>query len=306
MTGKIFIALVCLPGLLLTGCGGKGGKNERKETPTSGTIHISVDESFKPVMDAEIKVFESSFPNAHVIPEYKAEAECFRDLLKDSTRMIIVTRELSKAEQQFYQDSLQYVPIFGRLAYDAIAVVINNACKDTLFTMPQIKSLLAGNAGNDLHAVMDGVSATSTVRYALDSVLKGIPLGKNVSAARSSQQVLDYVAKNKNAVGFVGVGWIGDQDDPDQLKFLEEVKVAGIRCSTCADGTYYKPYPANIARDGYPMVRGLYYILKENFRGVGNNFVNFLQLERGQLIFRRAYLIPSRMSFELRDMRIGN
>ncbi len=34
------------------------------ETPTSGTIHISVDESFKPVIDSQLKVFESSFPDA--------------------------------------------------------------------------------------------------------------------------------------------------------------------------------------------------------------------------------------------------
>ncbi len=52
------------------------------------------------------------------------------------------------------------------------------------------------------------------------------------------------------------------------------------------------------------MVRGLYYILKENYSGVGNNFVNFLQYERGQLIFKRSYLVPARMNFEVRDMEI--
>jgi phosphate transport system substrate-binding protein len=40
-------------------------KNETKitseDSPTAGTIHISVDESFKPVMEQQIKVF----------PEYK-------------------------------------------------------------------------------------------------------------------------------------------------------------------------------------------------------------------------------------------
>ncbi len=50
------------------------------------------------------------------------------------------------------------------------------------------------------------------------------------------------------------------------------------------------------------MVRGLYYILKENFSGVGNNFVNFLEYERGQLIFKRAYLVPARMNFDVRNV----
>ena len=61
----------------------------------SGTIHISVDETFKPVIDSQIQVFEALYPNAKIIADYKPEAECFKDLIKDSTRMIIVTRGLT-------------------------------------------------------------------------------------------------------------------------------------------------------------------------------------------------------------------
>ena len=42
------------------------------------------------LIDSQIKVFESSFPDAKIIPHYKPEAECLRDLTSDSTRMIIV------------------------------------------------------------------------------------------------------------------------------------------------------------------------------------------------------------------------
>jgi phosphate transport system substrate-binding protein len=154
--------------------------------------------------------------------------------------------------------------------------------------------------------VMDGVSATSTVRYAIDSILKGQPLGKNVKAAESSEGVIDYVSRNPDAIGFIGVSWIGNPDDPAQLEFMQKVKVAAIKCEACPDEVYVEPYQANIAMKRYPMIRGLSYILKEDFKGVGNNFVNFLQFERGQLIFRRAYLMPARMSFEIRNMQITN
>jgi len=56
----------------------------------------------------------------------------------------------------------------------------------------------------------------------------------------------------------------------------------------------------------YPLVRRLYYVLKENFSGVGSNFANFLQFERGQLIFSKAYLWPTKMSFQVRDTQISN
>jgi phosphate transport system substrate-binding protein len=274
------------------------------ETPTSGTIHISVDESFKPVIDSQLKVFESSYPNAKILVEYKPEASCLRDLEKDSTRMIIITRGLSLKEESFYRDSLEKPAISGLLAYDAVALVVNSHSKDTLMTMEEIRSLLEGKDKKNRQPVMDGLSATSTVRYAMDSILKGEPLGKNVVAAKSSPEVINYVASHENAVGFIGVSWIGDQEDSLQLSFLQKVKVVAVECAVCPEKPYVQPFQANIVLKRYPMIRGLYYILKENYSGIGNNFVNFLQHERGQLIFRRAYLVPALQSFNIRDVQL--
>ncbi len=285
-------------------CGNHNNNKFSRDTPTDGTINISVDESFKPVIDSEIKVFESSFPNAHIIAHYKPEADCFRDLAQDSTRMIIVTRGLTREEEKYYEDSMNFEPPFDVMALDAIAVIVNKDSKDTIFTMNDIHSLLNGSPKKDLIPVMDGTSETSTVRFVIDSVLRGQALGKNVVAAKNSEGVINYVASNKNAVGFIGVSWIGDRDDPQQLKFLQKVKVAAIQCISCLGETYVQPYQANIALGRYPMIRGLYYILKENYSGIGNNFVNFLQYERGQLIFRRSYLMPAHMNFDIRDAQI--
>jgi phosphate transport system substrate-binding protein len=290
---------------LMASCGSRNGNKTPQETPTSGTINISVDESFQPVIDSQIKVFESSFPDAHIIPHYKAEAQCLRDLTTDSTRMVLVTRGLTVDEEKFYDDSFHIKPTYGVLAYDAIAVIVNNKSPDSIFEMKDLQDLLSGKDSKH-HAVMDGVTATSTVRYAIDSILRGQPLGKNVTAARNSEGVLDYVSKNENAVGFIGVSWIGDQNDPHQQSWLKSVRVAAVRCTSCGGPTWVKPYQANIALKRYPLVRRLYYILKENWSGVGNNFVNFLQYERGQLIFQKAYLWPAQMNFEVRYTEISN
>jgi len=295
--------------MLLAACSSAGGKKPEPETPTSGTIHISVDESFKPVIDSEIKVFNSSFPNARILVDYKPEADCFKDLARDSTRMIIVTRGLNMSEENFYKDAVHFIPPYGILAYDAIAVIVNNQARDSIFTMEDIRSMLSGDQSGrmkQLQPVMDGTSATSTVRFVIDSVLKGGSLGKQVIGAKSSEEVINYVADHVQAVGFIGVSWIGNEDDPNQLSFFKKVKIASLRCGTCLGETYTQPYQANIALHRYPMIRGLYYILKEGFNGVGSNFMNFLEFERGQLIFRRAYLVSARMSFEIRNMQISN
>ena len=60
--------------VLLAGCGNPNAKE--METTTRGEIHISVDESFKPVIDSQISVFVASHPDAKVNAHYKPEADC--------------------------------------------------------------------------------------------------------------------------------------------------------------------------------------------------------------------------------------
>lgn len=271
------------------------------DTAESGTIHISVDESFKPVIDSQIKVFEALYPKAKVIADYKPEAECFEDLKKDSTRLIIVTRGLTPQEEQYYKQKLSYSPTWAKVANDAIAVIVNKSFPDSLFTMDAIKGILSGTTGDKELAVFDGLKETSTIRYAIDSILKGQPLDpKKVFAEDSSQGVINYVANHTNVLGFVGVSWIGNPEDTTQTSFLKKVTIASIKC-TCPEQSYVKPYQANIMLKRYPMVRGLYYIIKENYSGLGTGFATFLDHERGQLIFRRAYLGPAKMNFSIRS-----
>ncbi len=287
----------------IQGCkGDKNGSEYIAETMSSGTIHISVDESFQPVIDSQIKVFMAQNPEALIIAHYKPEAECMKDLLVDSIRMVIVTRGLSEEEVNFFKDTLEYAPLYGIIASDAIAVVVNNEAKDSLFSVSDIRGMLSGTSFFKYKLVMDGNKATSTVRFMIDSVLKGQPFSANVQAAATSEGVIDYVANNTGAIGFVGVSWIGNPEDTSQLSFLTRVKIANLQCRGCEEEAYVKPYQANIVLKRYPMVRGLYYILKENYAGLGKGFTSFLSNQKGQLIFKRAYLAPAKMSLQVRHV----
>lgn len=303
LTGSL-VRRLTIPAMMVLAFGCKQPGKDTRDTTSSGTIHISVDETFKPIIDSQIQVFEAAYPNAKIIAHYKPEADCLRDLANDSTRMIIVTRSLNRNEEEFYKDSLSYIPIKGRLASDAVAVIVHSKSPDSVFTMDDIRGILSGKTNYKLRPVLDGLSATSTVRFAIDSILRGERIGQNVTAARSSQAVIDYVAGNPDAIGFIGVSWLGNKEDSTYLSFLQKVNIASIQCGICTRETYVKPYQANIATRRYPMVRGLYYILKENYGGLGSGFANFLENERGQLIFRRAYLWPARMSFTVRDVQM--
>ena len=302
----LFVCIGSLTCVLLLNCNGKGSGNTVSDSPHSGSINISVDETFKPVIEEEIKVYEASYPGTRIIAHYKPEAACFRDLLSDtSNRMIIVTRSLNPKEEQYLYDSLAYYPYNEPIASDAIAIIVNAKSPDSVFTLNELKKDLKGAKSKEHIFVFDGLSATGTVRFAMDSILKGEPFDTGVvKAVNSSREVLEYVASNKDAIGFVGISWIGNPEDSSQVNMLKKVKIAYVKCDLCPDSAYVKPSQLSILTKRYPLVRGLYYILKENFTGLGAGFAAFMKYERGQLIFRRAYLGP-KMGFGIRSVNLN-
>jgi len=274
-----------------------------RDTRDKGVINISVDESFKPVIDAQVLVYEADHPDAKINVHYKPEAECLKDLMVDSVRMIIATRRINDEERNFLVDSLKVSPDQMMIAHDAIAVILHPDEENYRFTMQEIREILQGRFRKNLIPVFDGLKATSTVRFIVDSVLRGDTLTGKALAARSSEEVIDYVSKNPAAIGFVGVSWIGNRDDPKQQSFLTKVRLAEIECKGLPN-QYVEPIQVNIYNGLYPMIRELVFILKENHRGLGYGFSTFMTTERGQLIFRRAYLVPGYLPFIVRPTKL--
>ncbi|MFT3979968.1 MAG: substrate-binding domain-containing protein [Ferruginibacter sp.] len=292
--------------VLFSACRPQANKEGMYDSNSHGTINISVDESFEPVIEEEIAMYKNSYPGANIIAHYKTEAECLRDLFNDTaTRMIVITRQLSDKENQYFIDSLGYMPGNNPVATDAVAIVVNKASNDTLFTLQRLKDQLTGKIKREQSIVFDGLTATSTVRFITDSVLKGAKFDTSVvKAAKGSKEVLEYVANNANAIGFVGISWIGNPEIPEQVAMLNKVKLAYVECELCDSVPFVKPVQASILSHRYPLVRGLYYIVKEGYPGLGSGFASFMKNERGQLIFRRAYLGPV-MQLGIRNVRLN-
>ncbi|HMO33671.1 MAG TPA: substrate-binding domain-containing protein [Lacibacter sp.] len=294
---------------LVLGAAGVGcnlDEARNRDSATEGTIRISVDESFRPVVEEQIRVYEASHPGTKILATYKPEAECWDDLLRDTIRLVIVTKKLTQEEASYYYDSLKLYPQSGQLAYDAVALVVNRKAPDSVFTTADVEGLLAGTSSLPYRPVFDGVKATSTVRYALDSILRGKPLDlARVTAARSSWQVVEYIARNPGYIGFTGISWIGNPEDSAQQEMLRRnVRIAWLACRGCGDTAFTKPVQEEILTNRYPYNRGIFYVLKEPYPGLGKAFVNFMKSDRGQLIFRRAYLVPAWRTFVVRDTQI--
>ncbi|MEO7983707.1 MAG: hypothetical protein ABI688_06475, partial [Bacteroidota bacterium] len=97
--------------LLLAAC--KSFQEKQEELPDNaykGRIVVSADESFKPIIDEMVQVYESQHSSARIVVHYKPEAECLQDMLTDSVRMIIATRTYNEEERALLVDSMKVSP----------------------------------------------------------------------------------------------------------------------------------------------------------------------------------------------------
>jgi phosphate transport system substrate-binding protein len=291
--------------LLLTvglfSCNSGSKSDQSYDTPTSGTIRISVDETFEPLMEAEIKVFQSLYPKTRIIAEYKPESECFKDLLNDSARLVIVTRSFNEQEKGYFKQ-LKISPQSMLLAWDAAALIVNHDNADSILTMDQVRHIMDGTEKERNWQLVFDNENSSTVRFIRDSINKGKPLPPNTMAAKTNPEVVDYVTKNKNAIGVIGVNWISDPEDSTSIDFTNKVTVVKVRADYGSE--FVKPYQAFIATGSYPLKRGMFFCLKEPYRGLGTGFVTFLGSYEGQLVIKKFRLFPARINAVFREAQL--
>jgi phosphate transport system substrate-binding protein len=285
--------------VLLAAC--EDDSHKPTDTLSSGNIDISVDETYEPIIKEQLKVFDSSFPDAHIKATYKPESECIKDFMDGKARLILVTRELNANEKQVLTQN-KVVPTSLAVAKDAVALVVNQKNTDTTLSISQIRGILTG-VYNKKYTVVFDHQGSSTVRYVLDSLIPGQKLGANVYAAKSNKAVVDYVKENEEAIGFVGMSYISDMEDAQGLAFIKDVRVVAVYNDSL--NRPYQPYQAYIAPNWYPLTRNLYYIHRETYPGLGTGLANFLTRERGQLIFKQARLFPLRTNIIFREAAVN-
>jgi phosphate transport system substrate-binding protein len=310
---KIYSVPVILLFILLgIGCD-RINRDPYADTPTSGRIKIGVDETFKPVAEAELMVFEGIYQYAEIEPLYHPEKDCFDLLLSDSVRIIIASRQLKAEEKKTFADR-KIFPKELKIAVDAIALIINPANADTVMSLKTLEGIMTGRINNwneinpasqlgNISVVFDH-KHSSIVRYIADSVARGQAMTGNLYALDSNLDVVDYVSKHPNALGLIGVSWISDQDDPDQLSFLEKVKVVALsRDEMATVENSYKPFQAYIFDGSYPLTREVFAIDAEPRNGLATGFMAFLASDKGQRIILKTGILPATAPVRLVNVR---
>lgn len=302
---KASVSLFLVGLLSLSACNSK--KDRFTDTFTTGVIQVAVDESFQPIVAEEIRVFENKYPLAGVEALNVSETDAFNLFLKDCVRVAIVTRPLSTEEIASFQSRKLY-PKDMKIATDGIALIVNKMNPDTLITVEQIKSVLSGkiqtwqelegeigSSVRDTIKVVFDNSNSSTVRFMQDSVCGGNRLlAVNLFAQKNNPEVIDFVARTPNALGIIGVSWIGEKSDSTLISFIHNIRVMSVSNAQVATSeNSYKPYQAYVALGKYPLRRSIYALLNDPRGALSSGFYTFLSSDQGQRILLKSGIVPA-------------
>ena len=313
-TFNILVGLTLILGLLWS-CHSKP-KNGRTDTYSSGTMSFASDESFSPIIEEMREVFEHTYPQATVKPIYTNELDGINMLMKTKVWLTVAARRLRESEVKNFSDR-KYIARSIPIAYDGLALIVNNENPDTCISIKDIKRILGGEVTKwnevfpqsklgTFDVVFDNAKS-STVHFCVDSILGGKPINSpNIEAVKKSEEVINYVSTHKDAIGIIGSNWLNDARDTTNVTFKKNIRVVSVsRLDEATPMNSWKPYQYYIYNGNYPLVRTIYALLTDPRQGLPWGFANFLQSPIGQKIIFKAGLLPARGNMAARGVVVN-
>ncbi len=283
------------------------------ETPTRGTTKIAVDESYELMVDAELYTFQSIYKDAKVTPIYLTGDSIMKLFMDDSVHVIISSTQLTENQLAYLKGKASF-PRTTKIAYDALAFVINKSNPDSLIRFNTIRDIFTGKTTNwkqindksklkDIKVVFDN-AGSSNVRTIMNKFEMKGALPSNCLSATKNSEVVNFVEKNPEAIGILSVNWISDPRDSISHSFLSKVKVVAITSEYDSEGAdFYTPHPAYIANKMYPFIREVYTINRETFSGLGTGLTSFIAGDSGQRIILKMGMLPAATTVRLVEIK---
>ena len=299
---------LCL--LAIVGC-----NDEKGETTTRGNLHVLIAESIAPPMVEEVNAFLELYAQngAHITYEIASTDEVIRRMAKDTARFIVTTRAMTDTERK----QLPVVRGFDLtelvVAYDAIAVVVQDKNPVTEITMGNVANILSGKITRWEQLVrsasMKGkielfYQDSSDVASFVDSrVLHGQPVRKDARRTGSSLETLRLVANNPTSIGLVGITWIDSARVSARALLVAETRQEPDTTYPVpreAIGKFFSPHPANVYRNYYPLKRGIYVYTFGPIASLAAGFNSYVATANGQRLFLNRKIVPATQNIRIK------
>jgi phosphate transport system substrate-binding protein len=199
------------------------------------------------------------------------------------------------------------------VAYDGVAVIVNKNNPIDRLTIEDLHDIFTGKAtnwkqlgGRDLPIVTLSREVSSGTHMYFKEVV--VQLGKKGSVEEfsketllltSSQAIVEEVASNEGAIGYLGMGYLSDRTKAVLVSKGQSVE-ADKRGTVDAERTFdesplpqfFPPTVENVVNKTYPLSRPLYLYTDGEPQGITRLFVDFALSPKGQAKFMGTGFVP--------------
>ena len=281
----------------------KGAKltKDSKETVVTGTTSILVDETIFPIVEDVVAVFENEYKNAKINLISKSEGEILQLVKEDHSKIAVLARNLNSEELQYFSNK-KIIPKITEFAEDAVVFIAHKDNAMETISIDAFVSKLKGTSNQWKQKVVFENPQSSTISFLKATLEVGQIDTKQVFSMKDSQELIQFIAENKDGVGVVGVNWLL-QPPVDLEKSVQNVKILGVSIPAIKEGnSFVKPNQSNIADHSYPWTRKLYLLNFQGGKGLGMGFASYIAGENGQRIILKSGLSP--IKFPSREINV--
>lgn len=292
--------------------------------PRPVVVQIAGSTSMRPVLEELAGAFTERHPN--VLIEIRggnsalgeASVRSGRSVLGASTRMaeqVNPATQTAASESTADAGATPEVPVpLGTAApvvtvtplnrapigIDGIAIVVHSDNPVTALTADQLQEVFSGRTldwqelnGDQGEILLVSREDGSGTRQAFESrIMEGAPVSLTAVVMPTSGDVVDYVSKNRFAIGYVSSAFVpalSQQRGPNASGEEEEEEAAVL--AIAVDGVL--PADGTISDQSYALIQPLYLVTRGAPQGWARQFVDFALSPAGQAIVDR-YHVPVR------------
>jgi phosphate transport system substrate-binding protein len=247
----------------------------------AGSLVIKGSTTVLPIAQKVAEAYMQQNPDVKISLSGGGSGNGIKALIDGSTDIADSSRFIKDKEVKLAVEKGQY-PVPFAVAYDCIVPVVNPSNPVVNLTMEQLKAVYKGEIKNwkDVGGpdrpivVISRDTSSGTYEVWHKKVMKKERVFPGALLQASNGAIVQAVSKNKNAMGYIGLGYMDESVKP--------LMVNGIKGSeeTTLNGTYPISRPLFMFTSGWPT-------------GDTLNFINFvLHPEKGQKYVGEAGFVP--------------
>ena len=285
MSVGLKLALVVLVTFLVVGCGEQVEPNE-----PAGFIQVKGSDTLVNAAQKVAEEFMKEYPHIFVAITGGGSGVGIASLINKTCDVATASREMKPKEIELAQKRGVFPKEFV-VAYDGVAVIINNSNPVDKLTIEDLHGIFTGKTtnwkefgGKDIPIVtLSREVSSGTHIYFKEEVVQ---LGKKGSSEEfstqtllltSSQAIVEEVAANESAIGYLGMGYVSERTKP---------------LLVAKGGEFYPPDVNNVIKKTYPLSRPLYFYTNGQPQGITKMFIAFTLSTMGQQQFIETGFVP--------------